>query len=319
MKYKSNILFLVLLAAIILVVIIADFFTGRPGRLPENPYKLETQGLLAVDSGLVTYRETRNFRLPMEIPTAVSCLGDRIFVAGDQRLLILDTRGVLVTDKTLDFKPLCIKAVPGKIYAGGARRLAVLDSAATILAVSDAFEERSVITSVDAHENVVFAADAGQRVIHRLDPLGKPELTFEGKADGEAGHGFIVPSPCFDLAVNGFGELWVANPGKHSLENYSSDGSLRGWWGGPGQGIRGFGGCCNPAHFTFLPSGNFITSEKGIVRIKEYLPSGELMGVVAPPSLFREGGHAPDVACDAQGRVYALDPDRRMIRVFEKK
>ena len=37
---------------------------------------------------------------------------------------------------------------------------------------------------------------------------------FEGKAETEAGHGFIVPSANFDLAVNSFGELWVVNPGQ---------------------------------------------------------------------------------------------------------
>ena len=69
----------------------------------------------------------------------------------------------------------------------------------------------------------------------------------------------------------------------------------------------------------FLPDGNVITSEKGIVRIKEYKPSGELVGVVAAPSKFEGGELAPDIVTDEQGRVYALDKDRKMIRVFEKK
>ena len=83
--------------------------------------------------------------------------------------------------------------------------------------------------------------------------------------------------------------------------------------------IKGFTGCCNPANIAFLPDGNLVTSEKGIVRIKEYKPSGEFVGVVAAPSKFEGGELAPDIVTDEQGRVYALDKDRKMIRVFEKK
>lgn len=82
---------------------------------------------------------------------------------------------------------------------------------------------------------------------------------------------------------------------------------------------EGFSGCCNPAHFTFLPDGRFVTSEKGLVRVKTYKPSGEFDGVVAAPVKFNEEGKAPDIATDAAGNVYALDFDKKMIRVFEPK
>jgi hypothetical protein len=82
---------------------------------------------------------------------------------------------------------------------------------------------------------------------------------------------------------------------------------------------EGFSGCCNPAYFTFLPDGRFVTSEKGLVRIKTYKPSGEFEGVVAAPAKFKDDGEAPDVAADSQGNIYALDFDKKMIRVFEPK
>ena len=80
--------------------------------------------------------------------------------------------------------------------------------------------------------------------------------------------------------------------------------------------IDGFNGCCNPAKFAFLPDGRFLTSEKGLVRIKVYSPSGEFESVVAAPSVFTEDGHAPDLAVDEQGNVIALDIDKKMIRFF---
>ena len=82
---------------------------------------------------------------------------------------------------------------------------------------------------------------------------------------------------------------------------------------------EGFSGCCNPAHFAFLPDGRFVTSEKGLVRVKTYKPSGEFDAVVAAPVKFAEEGKAPDLAADAAGNVYVLDFDKKMIRVFEPK
>ena len=142
---------------------------------------------------------------------------------------------------------------------------------------------------------------------------------FEGKSEIGQIHGFIIPSPYFDVAFNPDGELWVVNPGKHSLENYTTEGTLRTYWENQSIKIEGFSGCCNPAHFAFAPDGSFITSEKGLVRIKIYKPSGEFLGVVAPPSKFEAGGHAPAVAVDNQGNVYALDFDKKVIRLFVKK
>jgi hypothetical protein len=40
---------------------------------------------------------------------------------------------------------------------------------------------------------------------------------------------------------------------------------------------------------------------------------------VAAPAKFVEEGEAPDVAVDKQGRIYALDFDKKTVRVFELK
>ena len=177
--------------------------------------------------------------------------------------------------------------------------------------------EDSYITAVSAYEGNIFVADAGLRKVYRYSEDGELITEFEGKKGDEVVHGFIVPSPYFDLGVNQFGELWVANPGMHSLENYTFDGDLRGFWEYTSIEIEGFSGCCNPAHFAFLDDGSFVTSEKGLVRIKIHKPSGELKSVVAAPAKFKDEGEAPDVAVDIMGNVYALDFDKKIIRVFE--
>ena len=115
--------------------------------------------------------------------------------------------------------------------------------------------------------------------------------------------------------------MWVVNPGLHTLENYTPEGRLREHWKASGMQTEDFSGCCNPAHFVFCPKASFVTSEKGLVRIKIYKPSGEFLSVVAPPNKFDDKieGQAPDIAVDSMGNIYALDFDRNVLRVFEKK
>jgi hypothetical protein len=90
-----------------------------------------------------------------------------------------------------------------------------------------------------------------------------------------------------------------------------------------------FCGCCNPVYFKLAPSGEFLTSEKGLARVKVYSASGEFKGVVAGPETLvadkdlakracndcRLGG-AFDVACDDKSRVFVLDPFRQSARLF---
>ncbi len=89
-----------------------------------------------------------------------------------------------------------------------------------------------------------------------------------------------------------------------------------------------FFGCCNPAHFAVLPDGRFVTSEKGIPRIKIYTAQGQFECVVAGPEQLAvddsrmadpsEGADKRvfDVAVDRQGRVLVLDPRNRTVRVY---
>ena len=89
-----------------------------------------------------------------------------------------------------------------------------------------------------------------------------------------------------------------------------------------------FFGCCNPAHFAILPDGRFVTSEKGIPRIKVYSAQGQFECVVAGPEQLAVDSRQLsdprlaadkrvfDVAVDSRGRVLVLDPQARSVRVY---
>ncbi len=318
MKNKGIYGILIALSVVLLVIIIAEFLSTRPDKQQANPYNLETDHFYSVDQELISYREFRQLKLSLGKPAGISGSNGILVVVGDQKLVALTYQGSLLFEKRLDMSPLCVKYTKDKIYIGGEKQLLALDSTGSFLFEFTGLYDNSVITSIDVHQDRIFVADAGKRLVYRFTGEGAKDLEISGKGEQGSEHGFVVPSPAFDLGFNDAGELWIVNPGKHTLENYSAGGELRGWWTAPESGIGSFSGCCNPAHIAFLPGGNFITSEKRIVRVKEYLPSGEMTGVVAPPSAFGDETDAPDVYCDESGRVYLLDAGKKMIRVFEK-
>ena len=319
MKNKGIVIFLIFLAVIIVGIVAADFITKMPDKRPENPFEFNVDEFSKVDSSLILYKERRNFKINFITPTGICYDNNKIYLVGDNRLQIIDPAGVLLSEINLDDKPTCVYASTENIYIGHKRSISVLKADGNKVGEWKDFGDSTVITSVAEHSGKVFVADAGKRKVWIFNPEGNKIGEFEGKTSNNQIHGFIVPSPFFDLAFNAEGELWVVNPGKHSLENYTAEGVLRTFWQSQSIRIEGFSGCCNPAHFAFSQDGSFVTSEKDLVRIKIYKPSGEFLGVVAPPSKFEAKGHAPDVAVDDQGNVYALDFDRKVIRLFVKK
>jgi hypothetical protein len=83
--------------------------------------------------------------------------------------------------------------------------------------------------------------------------------------------------------------------------------------------IDGFCGCCNPTHMAILDNGSFVTSEKGLPRVKVIAPTGELQAVVAGPGQLAPDTVGLDLAIDPEGRILVLDPAARMVRVFVEK
>ncbi len=319
MKNKGIVIFLIVLAVVIIAVVAGDYLSGRPNKSAPNPYAYDLNDFKNVPEEIIQFKESKNFKLGFELATAITIDSDKLFVTGDSKLQVIDLSGKLLTEINLPGNPITVEVNEGKIYVSVNNQILVYNQNGSLLKEWEKLGENSLITAVSAFGNNVFVADAGNRKVIRYSLQGDKLAEFDGKADGGVGHGFIVPSPCFDLAINADGDLWVVNPGLHALENYTEDGNLREHWNNTSMQTAGFSGCCNPAHITFLPDGRFVTSEKGLVRIKTYKPSGEFDGVVAAPSKFTDEGVAPDVATDSKGNIYALDFDKKMIRVFEPK
>jgi hypothetical protein len=183
------------------------------------------------------------------------------------------------------------------------------------------------------HEGRLYLADAGNREVAVCDlPTGKVLHRFGRKDPSLNNPGFNVPSPYFALAVAGDGQLRVANPGLLRVETYTLDGRFVSAWGEPGMGIDRFCGCCNPVYFALTPTGDYITSEKGLARIKVHAADGSFQGVVAGPDLLVADkelarracvdctvGAGFDVAAASNGEILALDPYRQTVRRFRAR
>lgn len=262
---------------------------------------------------------------------------DRVYVAGENAVLVFRADGKREAEIAVKAAPTCLAvagaddAHPGRLYVGAGNRVFLFDALAVSGTWTEGFDDKSALTSLAVAEDAVYAADAGNRVVLRLDPDGKL-LKRIGDPDEAAGiRGFVIPSPHFDVAVTADGLVRVVNPGARRILTFTADGDLLGQWGKASADIDGFFGCCNPADFTVLPDGRFVTAEKGIPRVKIYGPRGDFECVVADPQMLgqtvsaaqlnEDSGHTPtfDVAVDRGGRVLVLDPLTRQVRVFVRK
>jgi hypothetical protein len=177
--------------------------------------------------------------------------------------------------------------------------------------------ERAYVTSIALDGEKVFVADAGQRTVWIFSMEGRLQGRIDGRLEGPGDPGFVVPSPWFHAAAEA-GELWVTNPGRQRVECYV-DGIRTKVWGLAGMSADQFCGCCNPTHLALLPGGGFVTSEKGIPRVKVYDSEGKLGSVVAGANAFDEGTTGLAVAAESDGRILVLDPARGQVRAFTRR
>ncbi len=287
-----------------------------------------------VDPALVLYEEAGPpVQTGLKTPTGLFVdAQDRVYVAGDHEVRVLDSRGRLVRQFAVEDEPRTLAvAEDATAFVVSRGRVSVYGGDGRLQAHWDSPGSRTFLTSVALHGEAVFVADYGNRVIHKYDRSGKELATIDGKAPSAKATHFSIPSPFFDVAIDPHGQLVAANTGKHRVETFSTEGEFKGQWGRFGMGIETFCGCCNPANFAILPDGSLVTAEKGLTRVKVYDPSGKFMCVVAPPSAFKRHDDlresnleladrsAIDVAVDSKGRVLVLDPLTAELRIFVRK
>ena len=339
-------IFIGVLIAVAMVVAVVALVrldtTGEKGSGLGNEFIYDIEDLAKVEPNLILYEESAQ---PISTGftdshgIALDSQG-AIYIAGDKAIRVFAQSGNLLNEIELTDAPRCLTvANDDKIYIGITNHMEVYGQQGKHLASWDSLGERAVLTSIAVSKSDVFVADAGNRIVLRYDTAGRLINRIGAKDKERNIPGFVIPSPYFDLAVGRDGLLRVVNPGLRRIEAYTFDGYLEFWWGKFSSSVEDFCGCCNPVNFAILKGplsagidDNFVTCEKGLIRVKIYDPEGAFVGVVAGPEqlvegnislvcLFPEGCQSGsfDVAIDRKGRILILDTIQNAVRIFIRK
>jgi hypothetical protein len=311
--------FLVLGAAIFILLIYYGVMDFHNIRTPDY-VEYDIKDLKNVPDELIKYTEYRTLTVPGAILYGITLTEkNHIVVSADSRLLIFDELGRELNTVELQQPARCLaNGEHGLIYTGMQDHVEVYTSQGAQVDIWAGLGNKALITSLAASGGHVFVADAGNKLIMHYNTEGRL-INFFGREDKNKGfEGFIIPSPYFDIAIDSDNSLWVVNPGKRTLILFSFEGTALKGWGSSSPAINGFSGCCNPTHIALSSKGTIITSEKGLVRVKEYLPTGELLAVVASPAEFNDDTVGLDLAAGKAGDIFVLDPKKKAVRIFKK-
>jgi hypothetical protein len=296
-----------------------DLFSDR--KPSQNPYEYKLDKFKQIDSTTICYKEVFHIKPSVnELKGIAVDPADHIYIAASGFILKYGPSGdSLFSFKIADTACCIATGADGKIFVAMKKHIEVYDPKGKRLKKWKPVNEIAWFSSIAVTDSLVFVADAGNKIVHRFNLQG--ELTGQiGKKDKDKGiPGLFIPSPYFDVLIDKQGQLWAINTGRHAFEAYTFEGELVTRWERTSMRIDGFSGCCNPTHVAALSDGSFVTSEKGIARVKIHDKNGDFKCVVAGPDQFEEGTTGLDLAVDSKDRVLIMDPVKNVIKILIEK
>ncbi len=278
------------------------------------------------NDGQRSFREVTSFRVEATRARKIATSADRVYVGADRNVRVYDLTGTSLATTELPRPVRCLDVSPGgRLHVGTMHEIHVFDMSGRRVASWEDFGKESILSDIATSKNEVFTADAGNHVIWRLD--------HEGKRLGEIANAkqeFNPPTSFFTIASTSAG-LHVANPRRHHIETYDEDGRQVASWGQRSRSLSGFSGCCNPVSFVVLPTGEFVTAERGQPRVKLFGADGKFKQLIADISDFSENSKVAasdnglgcntggfDLAVGDSGQVVLLDCATNEVRVYSQ-
>jgi hypothetical protein len=175
---------------------------------------------------------------------------------------------------------------------------------------------KTIISDIAVTSHFIYVADIKQKLLYcyKNNVL---QFISNGKHPNEK-RGFYLPTPHFQLAIGKNNSVWVNNPGKLRLENYDTKGRLIKKWGRPGTRLSHFSGCCNPVNFNITKNGEFITFEKGLVRVKHYTKNGKFIDAVTGIKHLNQSLINLPIATK-NNKIFLFNSHKKTILIFKKR
>lgn len=229
------------------------------------------------------YRKVASFKVP-EAVESFELYQSNIVVASSHKVFVYDDDGNLKKSFDADGEVMDVTVNEDLIYVLYPMHVDVFNMNGDKLHGWDACDDKADYCSLTVFDGNVFITDAQNKLMCKYLTDG----TFVKFI--ESPHGFVVPSYSFGI-TNMNGLVYCSNPGRHTVESYSTEGEFIASFGEAGVSEGRFSGCCNPVYVTANPAGEIITSEKGIPRISCYGTNGEFRSVLLDEKTLG-GGHS---------------------------
>lgn len=157
---------------------------------------------------------------------------------------------------------------------------------------------------VDSAGNVYVSSGTGTNGrVSKLSPSGGLLATFQSDLDGASG-----------LAVDGQGNVYIADLGGDRIVKFSSGGQRLGTLGSPHQPP---GDLSAPGGIGLDGQGHLFVADSNNSRIQEFTLDGQLVGVIGSDGAdMGQLEHPLDVAVDGQGDLYVTDTYNNRIEEF---
>ena len=229
------------------------------------------------------YRKVSAFKISDQID-AFDLYEGRLIVAAPNNIYVYEPSGALVSNFPVGSSVRDVTVDDDRVYLLYPTRVEVYDLEGGWIRDWEACSEESDYCSLTVLSGNVFVTDAANKNICMYTIEGGFVKFIQSPS------GFIVPSYSFGI-TNIDGVVYCSNPGRHLVESYSPEGEYISSFGKPGGAAGLFSGCCNPVYLAGTPTGEIITSEKGIPRISCYGKNGEFHSVLLDEKALG-GGHA---------------------------
>lgn len=249
---------------------------------------------------------------------ALACAdGSDVWALGDAAVRQFDRHGNPIADFELEQLgwSVGVDAVNHSLWVGCDGAVANYSTAGQRLSTFQDSPRLGRVTAIERVGESIIVGDANGRCLRVYDLDGR---WLRDIATNNRTQGLLIPNGVVDFDVDRrTTTLVVANPAKHRLERYATDGELLGFWGRFGMhDDADFSGCCNPTNVAVAPDGRVVVTEKAPPRLKVYSAEGELLAATAKNELFDPQAKNMCLAA-SDARVYVADTARLAIMAFE--